>query len=334
MRRLSRKNGTSVLDEEVHSVDVIDDIQNDDSARDHHEKSRRLRLEQKKIKNSYLMDYTKKIVIISDGTGKTAKRLMDAVLAQYSQDDVGFTVEHLFQQVRDHRMLDDILTKIDKEYLVIFSIIEEELGSYCHQKLLEKGILHINILEPMLETMSKFLGVHPDYKPGILQIIDDKYYEKIDAIGFAVEHDDGRGHIIEQADIVLLGPSRTCKTPISMYLACNFGIKAANIPVFPDPILAQNILARLSPLSKNAVFGLTMQPDVLLHVRQERSQYLAHHESPDAGLQKYLDLREIRAELKFCRNLLDKGNWQEIDVTRRAIEEISQELLENIGRRP
>jgi len=72
----------------------------------------------------------------------------------------------------------------------------------------------------------------------------------------------------------------------------------------------------------------------LLHVRQERSQYLAHHESPDAGLQKYLDLREIRAELKFCRNLLDKGDWQEIDVTRRAIEEISQELLEKIGRRP
>lgn len=280
------------------------------------------------------MDDTKKIIIISDGTGKTAKRLMDAVLSQYSEAEVHFTVEQIYREARDIKTLDGIMESIKPQSLVIFSIIEEKLGAHLHQHLSDRGILHINILEPMLETMSKFLGVHPDYKPGKLQIIDDKYYEKIDAIGFAVEHDDGRGHILEEAEIILLGPSRTCKTPISMYLACNFGVKAANIPLFPENTLERKILNQLKPLDKNHIFGLVMHPDVLMHVRIERSQYLDPGMSSQYGLQKYYDLREIQSELKFCRRLYEKGDWQIVDVTRRAIEEISLEFLARIGRRP
>jgi regulator of PEP synthase PpsR (kinase-PPPase family) len=264
---------------------------------------------------------------MSDGTGKTAKRLMDAVLAQYSPREVEYSLVRIFHEIQSKEAFDKILQEIDNEYLVIFSIIKEDLSRYFHDRLAEKGILNINVLEPMLETMSKFLGVHPDYRPGILQIIDDKYYKKIDAIGFTVEHDDGRGQLHQEADLVLLGVSRTCKTPISMYLACNFGLKVANIPVVRHPAMDTNLLAKLSPVHREKIIGLVMQPEVLAHVREERSHYLAGNPVSLMEIQSYYDVREIRVELAFCREIFKTHNWQTIDVTRRAIEEVSVEIL-------
>ena len=261
------------------------------------------------------MEESKKIVIISDGTGKTAKRLMDAVLAQYSIDEVEFSLINIYQEVRDKKRVDKVLSEIKSEYLVVFSIISEELARYMHEQLHERSILHLNVLEPMLNTMSKFLGVHPDYQPGILQIIDDRYYKKVDAIGFTVEHDDGQGHMIEDADIILLGLSRTCKTPISMYLACNFGLKVANIPIFPGTTVEHVLTSRLVKARQDQIFGLLMQPEVLMHLREERLAYLARTASSQVELRTYFDLRDIRAELRFCRELFGRKKWRTIDVT-------------------
>ncbi len=272
----------------------------------------------------------KKIVIISDGTGQTAKRLMDAVLSQYSNKQVEYSLVDIYREIRSKRALDKVLGDIDNEYLVIYSIISEDLSSYFNKKLSEKGIVSINVLTPMLETMSKFLGVHPDYHPGILQIIDDRYYKKIDAIGFTVEHDDGRGQSHHEADLILLGASRTCKTPISMYLACNFGLKAANIPIFSHPTMESNLLAKLSSTNPKKIIGLTMQPEVLARIRQERSQYLA---APGAqkDIKSYFDLRDIRDELRFCQEIFTNHGWQILDVTRRAIEEVSIEIVDKLS---
>jgi [pyruvate, water dikinase]-phosphate phosphotransferase / [pyruvate, water dikinase] kinase len=277
------------------------------------------------------MSEEKKIVIISDGTGKTAKRLMDAVLAQYSQKDVGFSLQNIYAEVRDKRTLAGIFRRLNVEYLVVYSIISEDLSAYCHQKLMERSILHLNILEPMVTTMSKFLGVHPDYRPGILQIIDDRYYKKVDAIGYTVEHDDGRGPMIQDADVVLVGLSRTCKTPISMFLSCNFGLKVANIPIVPDPTMERNFLARLEPVPRERIYGLIMQPEALTQAREERAFFLARTSTFQDDLQRYYDLRVIREELKFCHRLYDRKEWRTIDVTRRAIEEVSQEILQLAG---
>jgi regulator of PEP synthase PpsR (kinase-PPPase family) len=273
----------------------------------------------------------KKIVVVSDGTGKTAERLMDAVLAQYSDDEVGYSLVRTYQQVRDRETLDKILTEIDSDYLVIFSLISEDLGRYFHEQLAERWILHLNVLEPMLMTMSKFLGIHPDYQPGLLQKIDDKYYRKVDAIGYTVEHDDGRGSMIEEADIILVGLSRTCKTPIAMYLACNHGIKVANIPIVRDPTMEANLLARVAPLKQERIFGLMMQPEVLAHVREERLLFLAKAGPQQVELREYYDIQEIREDLKFCRRLFARREWDTVDVTRRAIEEISLEILSKMG---
>ncbi len=277
-----------------------------------------------------MCDY-KNIVILSDGTGQTAKRLMDAVLAQYEHEDVEYSLEKTYQNVRDRKSIDDILKEIDNDYLVVFSIISDDLSNYIHEKLHDLDILHLNVLKPMINTMSKFLGVHPDYQPGILHIIDDRYYKKVDAIGYTVEHDDGRGALIEEADIVLIGPSRTCKTPISMYIACNHGMKVANIPIISDSSFEEYLLSKLKPLEQNRVFCLTMQSEILAKVREERSYHLAHTESGHSELNKYIDIHEISLEMQFCRRLYASGKWHVVDVTRRAIEEISREILEHKG---
>ena len=276
-------------------------------------------------------DDLKRIVIFSDGTGKTAKRLMDAVLSQYSGRDIDFKLEKIFQEVRTSERVDEILENMDDDYLVIFSCINEELSQYIHKRLQELGIMNINVLEPMLNIMSKFLGVHPDYQPGILQRIDDRYYKKIDAIGFTVEHDDGMGGMIDQADIVLVGLSRSCKTPISMYLACNYGFKVANIPLVPDAVMENNLLKRLDGISPTQIFGLTISAEVLAHVREERSTYLSDDKTGQAQISSYFDVHTIREEIRYCRRLFSRMGWETIDVTRRAIEEISIEILESLG---
>ncbi|MCB2230647.1 kinase/pyrophosphorylase [bacterium] len=279
------------------------------------------------------MEQPKNIVIISDGTGRTAKRLMDAVLVQYSRKDVDFNVVGVYREVRDRATVNRILDEIQNDYLVIFSIISQRCSKYLHDCLRERNILHLNVLEPMLNTMSKFLGVHPDYEPGILHVIDDRYYSKIDAIGYTVEHDDGRGHTLEDAEIVLVGLSRTCKTPISMYLSCNYGLRVANVPIVADPQLEQNLLAQLADVEPTRVFGLLMQPEVLARVREERSQHLAKTAMYD-HMQEYFDIRRVREELRFCRLLYSKSSWRTIDVTHRAIEEVSREVLEELGLSP
>lgn len=277
------------------------------------------------------MDDVKKIVIISDGTGQTAKRLMDAVLSQYSQEEVEFRLERTYQNIRTPRAFDKILDEITDGYLIIYSIISPDLHKYFDKKLAERDILHVNVLDPMLKTMRKFLGVHPDYRPGQLYRTDDRYYRKIDAIGFTVEHDDGRGSMIAEADVILLGLSRTCKTPISMYLACNYGLKVANIPIVPGVTTELGIKHQLSKVSRERVFGLLMEPEVLTHVREERLQYLARPEDGAIELNDYVDLRVIRKDYRFSKDLFERNGWRMIEVTKRAIEEVSMEILDELG---
>ncbi|MFZ5979807.1 MAG: pyruvate, water dikinase regulatory protein [Candidatus Zixiibacteriota bacterium] len=274
---------------------------------------------------------TKKIIIISDSTGKTAKRLMDAVLAQYADKKVNYEIQNIFQNVRDEKQLQDILKNINNDYLVIFSLITKSLQRHFEQMLEERGFMYLNVLEPMLSILSKFLGVHPDYKPGLLHVVDDKYYEKIDSISYTVEHDDGRGHNMLSADIILLGLSRTCKTPISMYLACNFGLKVVNIPIVPVDNMKETLMQKLQGFPSEKIFGLMMDPDILMQVREERSRLLGGDRISKAGLGDYYDPRKIREEVKFCRMMFVENNWKMVDVTKRAIEEISTEILVSLN---
>jgi len=278
------------------------------------------------------MEETKKIVVVSDATGKTAKRLLDAVLVQYSEKEVEYSLERVYRNIRTREALDTVLDEIDEEYLVIYSLISEDLGAYMHEVLQRRGVLHLDALQPMLSIMSKFLGVHPDYKPGLLHIVDDRYYHRIDAIGFTVEHDDGQGSLIGESDLILLGVSRTCKTPISMYISCNYGLKVANIPIVADDQQVARIRMRIASMPRDIVFGLVMDPDVLMRVREDRRVYLNGGHMIRADLKTYCDPAVIREEIKFSRRLFGSMNIETVNVTRRAIEEVSKEIVERLHR--
>ncbi|MCD6249757.1 MAG: kinase/pyrophosphorylase [candidate division Zixibacteria bacterium] len=273
----------------------------------------------------------KKIVIISDSSGRTAKRLLDSVLVQYHKENLSFTVERTYSEVRLKRDLNQVFENIDESYLVVYSIVSTGLDKYFCRKLQKRNILHLNVLKPMLDTIAKFLGVHPDYQPGLLQIIDDRYYRKVDSIGYTVGHDDGLGESIDDADAILVGPSRSCKTPISMYLACNHGLRVANIPIVHDKTLTRNLLRRLGNIPPKRVVGLLMQPSVLQRVREARMTQILANDSHQEQMQDYHNLREVSKEYRFCRNLYTTRRWHSVDVTRRAIEEIALEIIKKRG---
>ena len=277
------------------------------------------------------MSEIKQIVIMSDGTGRTARRLMDAVLIQYEERDIEYSLIDTYQNVRSRKDVDAALKKIHDDDLVLFSIIARDLSDYLTAELEKRQIMNLNVLQPMLDITSKFLGVHPDYLPGKLQIVNDNYYKKVDAIGFAVHHDDGLGLQLEEAEVVLLGISRTCKTPICMYLACNFGIKAANIPIIRNSVLTTQLLARLARIEPGRIVGLLMQPEVLAHIRQNRSDIVESEQAGGPELFEYYDVRAVAREYRFSAQLFESQNWLTIDVTRRAIEEISIEIMQTVG---
>lgn len=277
------------------------------------------------------MNEIKEIVIVSDGTGKTAKRLMDAVLAQYADTHVEFSIVQIYQQVRTIKEIDVILTTISRDVLVIFSIISSKIRQHFCKAMRDKDVLYLNVLEPMLKTMKKFLGVDPNFKPGLLQIIDDSYYRKIDSIGYTVEHDDGRGFQLDGADIILLGVSRTCKTPISMYMACNHGLRVANIPIVINEHIEAQIRKRLQGIDREKIFGLVMSPDVLSSIRMDRCSPWLDKIQKQRHLENYFSINEIRKEVRFCRQLFDGLEIEEIVVTRRAIEEVSREIMDKLG---
>lgn len=270
------------------------------------------------------MGKTRQIVIVSDGTGKTATRLMDAVLAQYNKKDEHFPVVHTYQNIRTQKEIRRVLKEVSDDCLVIFSIITRDHRSYFREALEKRQVLHLDVLEPMLSRLSKFLGFHPEYKPGLLQVIDDQYYKKIDAIGYTVEHDDGGGYRMEEADLVLVGPSRTCKTPISIYLSCNLGLKVANIPILGDMSHQEYLLEKLKPIDTGIIFGCYMQLSELARIRGERTKLLYKDDTVAPGDLSYQNRWEIQEEIHSCEKLYKQQRWKIIDVTSRSIEEISQ----------
>lgn len=279
---------------------------------------------------------TKRILIVSDGTGATAKRLLDAVLAQHPEDRDDYFLENIHTHVHERVTLDAILDRAGEDHLVLFSFVDRDLDRHCHDVLTHRAILHLNVLEPMVLTLAKFLGIHPDYDPGFLQIIDDRYYRRVDAIGFTVEHDDGRGHHIDEADVVLLGLSRTCKTPISMYLACNYGLKTANIPIFASEQVLAQIQGRVADLPRSRLFGLSMNLDVLAKVRRGRRVVQAGKGSQlETDLGSYCSRSVIREEVRLSQRFFGELDLEVIEVTWRAIEEVANDIVGKLnGGRP
>ncbi len=256
------------------------------------------------------------IFVISDSTGETAEKLLQAVLSQFSVNKPK-VIRKIY--IRTEEQIADIVKEArEKEGIVLFTFVSEMLRNVMREEALKTGLLAVDILGPLLTAMSYFLGIIPQSTPGLLHRVDTDYFSRIEAVQYTVKHDDGQETLtIDQADIVLVGPSRTAKTPLSIYLA-QFGYKVANIPIVLNIPLPKDI----HKVAQNKVVGLVIDPYRLREIREARMLKM-HYTVPG-----YAEIPQITQELAYCRELYRQNpKWGIVDVTGRAVEEVTTDVI-------
>ena len=264
------------------------------------------------------MRHKYQISLISDSTGETLDRIFLALKAQFSNFDCE-KKEYVF--IRTESQIDKIIEKNTKEdvSIILYTIVETKLAKYISQKCEQKRIPCFSILGNLILSFSKLLNQKANHTPSAQHVLDDTYYRRIEAIQFSIMHDDGmKVEDLESADIVLLGVSRTSKTPTSIYLA-NRGYKTLNIPL----IVNQNIPDILKIKSDNlCIIGLTVEPARLFDIRTNRLEIMKESIIPN-----YSDLDFIQKEVEDAKKLFKKYNWPIIDVTRKSVEETAASVI-------
>ncbi len=255
--------------------------------------------------------------MISDATGETLITVGRAAAAQYR--DIR-PVEHVHSMVRTTKQLEAIVTALEEEPgIVLYTLVDKAVGERLEQECRRIGIPCASVLEPVLQLLQNYLGAPETRQVGAQHMLDADYFRRIDALNFTMMHDDGQlAGSLEEADVVLLGISRTSKTPTSIYLA-NRGIKTANIPIVPGIPLPREIEEAKQPL----VVGLTASAERIVQLRENRVLSLnaaAHGES-------YVDKAAIAGEIAQARKLYARHGWPVIDVTRRSIEETAAAVI-------
>jgi regulator of PEP synthase PpsR (kinase-PPPase family) len=255
--------------------------------------------------------------LVSDATGETLITVARAAAAQYTSVS---PVEHMHPLVRSHKQLDRVLTEIEAAPgIVLYTLLDHELTERLEKTCRELGLPFLSILGPVLNLFQAYLGGESKPRIGAQHVLNADYFKRIDALNYTMLHDDGQ-HVddMEQADVVLVGVSRTSKTPTSIYLA-NRGVKTANFPLIPGMPVPPKLEALAQPL----VVGLTASPERIVQIRQNRLLGLrAEHEADD-----YVNRQAVAAEIAAARKLCGKHNWPIIDVTRRSIEETAAEVM-------
>lgn len=255
--------------------------------------------------------------LISDATGETLIAAGRAASAQYKN---ARAIEHIYPLVRTERQLARVFEEIDTEPgIILYTVVDTSLAQQIDRKSADMGLPCVSVLEPVLKTFQSYLGAPAGRRVGAQHVLDAEYFRRIDALNFTMEHDDGQlpGNI-EEADVILVGISRTSKTPTSIYLA-NRGIKTANVPVIPGVPVPEVLLKAKKPL----IVGLVASAERISQVRQNR--ILGSQQGYDS--QSYTDRSIIAEELTYARNLCESHDWPIIDVTRRSIEETAAAVL-------
>ncbi len=264
--------------------------------------------------------------LVSDATGETIHSVARACMSQFEGVE---PVEHNWALIRTHSQIQKVVAAVENNPgVVMFTLVNEELREALLEGCRQLQIPCIAVLDPVIASLGNFLGVKAKGMPGRQHIMDAEYFGRIDAMTFALHHDDGQAvQNLLEADIILAGVSRTSKTPTCIYLA-NRGIKAANIPIVPGvPVPAELTGLRNRP-GEPFVVGLTKDPARLVQVRRNRLQMLSQDANTD-----YVDLESVREEVTAARRLCTKHNWPVLDVTRRSIEESAAAILQLYERR-
>jgi regulator of PEP synthase PpsR (kinase-PPPase family) len=255
--------------------------------------------------------------LVSDATGETLTTVARAATAQYTKM---LPVEHAYPLVRTQKQLDRVLAEIEEAPgIVLYTLVEEDLAKRLEDYCRELSVTCLSILGPVLALLQSYLGAETSHRVGAQHTLNAEYFKRIDALNFTMLHDDGQ-HIedLEDADVVLVGVSRTSKTPTSIYLA-NRGVKTGNVPLVPGIPVAASVEALARPL----VVGLYASPERIVQIRQNRLLGLKAHHDED----QYIDRKAVAEEVAFSRKLCTKHGWPSIDVTRRSIEETAAAVL-------
>jgi [pyruvate, water dikinase]-phosphate phosphotransferase / [pyruvate, water dikinase] kinase len=260
--------------------------------------------------------------LVSDSTGETLNAIMRATMPLFENVT---PIENSYYLVRSRRQLERVMGEIEQTPgIILFTIANEELRSLLEERAAQISMPCVAVLDPILDKVSRYLGVEQTHRVAANRALDDSYFKRIDALNFAMAHDDGQNvpHF-ENADVVLIGVSRTSKTPTSIYLA-NRGVRTANYPLVPHAPVPPSLLTLKRPL----VVGLKVSPDRLVAIR--RNRLLSLNEERDTD---YVDEESVRSEVTFANRLFEKTGWPVIDVTRRSIEETAAAVLNLLSER-
>jgi regulator of PEP synthase PpsR (kinase-PPPase family) len=261
--------------------------------------------------------------LVSDATGETLITVARAAAAQYATVS---PIEHIYPLVRSEKQLDRVLSEIEASPgLVLYTLLDPELTERLEKKCRELGLPVMSILGPVLRLFQAYLGAETTQRVGAQHTLNAEYFKRIDALNYTMLHDDGQ-HVddLEHADVVLVGISRTSKTPTSIYLA-NRGVKTGNVPLVPG----MPVPPALELLSQPLVVGLLASPERIVQIRQNRLLGLKAQRDDDL----YVDRDAVAEEVAFSRRLCAKHNWPLIDVTRRSIEETAAAVLKLLSDR-
>lgn len=257
--------------------------------------------------------------LVSDATGETTHNIARACLVQFEGINV---IEHLWPMVRSKVQIEKVLAGIEAHPgAVIFTLMDDKVRETLLGECVKQGVPCISVLDGVLHGLADYFGTKIRGQPGRQHQLDAEYFNRIEAMNFVMSHDDGQGMgDLKSAEIILVGVSRTSKTPTSIYLANYRGIKIANVPFIPGVSLPKEVFEADEPL----IIGLTTSADRLVQIRRNRILQLQQDERTD-----YVDPEQVRLELVEARKLFTKKRWPVIDVTRRSIEETAAAILQH-----
>ena len=270
-----------------------------------------------KSKSKTTSEKEKTIYLVAEGTGETITKIARASLSKFKQNKI---TTKTFYLIRTKKRIARIASQAEKDKaLIAFSVVRPALRNFLLKETDRHGIKALDVIGDFIGQLSIFLEQKPVLVPGRQFILDENYYHRIEAINFAVKHDDGKlPQGLISADLILVGVSRTGKTPLSTYLA-NLGWKVANIPVHPDMDLPK----QLFQVDQRKIFGLMINVETLVKLREERLKHLGLESSA-----KYADPIVISDEIEWCKTFFDKNPiWRIMDVSNKAIEEIAAGIV-------
>jgi len=264
------------------------------------------------------MTNTYQIYLISDSTGETLDRIFTAIKAQFK--NINYKI-HTYSFTRTENQILKILSEADKNEnsIILYSIVDSNLAKYLANTSSEKKIPCFGVLGDLILSFSKLLNQKASHQPSGQYVLNEEYYKRIEAIQFTMNHDDGNlTKELNKSDIILLGVSRTSKTPTSIYLA-NKGFKTSNIPLINENSIPKTL--KENP-NLTCVVGLNTEPERLVDIRKNRMNSLK-----ESSNKSYTDLEKIKKEVNNAKNTFKKYKWPIIDVTRKSVEETAASVI-------